>query len=273
MFCTPYHLNHPYVVFHDFHFLLSEGWKSYKEQRGHFELNKRQNETITTWDHLSFFLAPKVNHFHWIFLGMKLIEKSEVEVQYAHRWLVVPSKNYISNMERGVWKNLNGILFLLFLIVVGNCFPTNYKANDLFVQLIQFEMGREGNSRLLLPPLDGGFKMEIDWFLEACSSSFFVCILHLLFIIFINHPSQFAPLIPGPWIPAPSRSFSLLPRLFPISIYPGNIFDLHQGTHILQSLDGFAFTLGQDGRFLYISETVSIYLGLSQVWKDPFNSL
>ena len=43
------------------------------------------------------------------------------------------------------------------------------------------------------------------------------------------------------------------------------MFDAHQGTHILQSLDGFAFALGSDGRFLYISETVSIYLGLSQV--------
>jgi hypothetical protein len=33
----------------------------------------------------------------------------------------------------------------------------------------------------------------------------------------------------------------------------------------LQSMDGFAFALAADGRFLYISETVSIYLGLSQV--------
>ena len=48
---------------------------------------------------------------------------------------------------------------------------------------------------------------------------------------------------------------------------PLDIFDDHQGTHILQSLDGFAFTLAADGRFLYISETVSIYLGLSQVNK------
>ena len=40
---------------------------------------------------------------------------------------------------------------------------------------------------------------------------------------------------------------------------------MHQGTHILQSLDGFAFAIGRDGRFLYISETVSMYLGLSQV--------
>ncbi|CAM1299087.1 NPAS3 (predicted) [Pycnogonum litorale] len=43
------------------------------------------------------------------------------------------------------------------------------------------------------------------------------------------------------------------------------LFERHQGTHILQSLDGFAFALTPDGRFLYISETVSIYLGLSQV--------
>jgi len=34
---------------------------------------------------------------------------------------------------------------------------------------------------------------------------------------------------------------------------------------ISQSLDGFAFALSSDGRFIYISETVSIYLGLSQV--------
>ncbi|XP_048357710.1 neuronal PAS domain-containing protein 1 [Sphaerodactylus townsendi] len=33
----------------------------------------------------------------------------------------------------------------------------------------------------------------------------------------------------------------------------------------LCSLDGFVFALNQEGKFLYISETVSIYLGLSQV--------
>ncbi|KAG1661011.1 Protein trachealess [Nymphon striatum] len=33
----------------------------------------------------------------------------------------------------------------------------------------------------------------------------------------------------------------------------------------MRSLDGFALALTPDGRFLYISETVSIYLGLSQV--------
>jgi hypothetical protein len=33
----------------------------------------------------------------------------------------------------------------------------------------------------------------------------------------------------------------------------------------LQSLDGFVFAASRDGRFLYVSETVSVYLGLSQV--------
>lgn len=46
------------------------------------------------------------------------------------------------------------------------------------------------------------------------------------------------------------------------------VFDEHEGTHILQSLDGFAISLNSDGRFLYISETVSIYLGLSQVQNN-----
>lgn len=48
------------------------------------------------------------------------------------------------------------------------------------------------------------------------------------------------------------------------------MFEQHQGTHILQSLDGFALAVAADGRFLYISETVSIYLGLSQVSDFPF---
>uniref|UniRef100_UPI00358E088C neuronal PAS domain-containing protein 3-like n=1 Tax=Myxine glutinosa TaxID=7769 RepID=UPI00358E088C len=43
------------------------------------------------------------------------------------------------------------------------------------------------------------------------------------------------------------------------------VFGAHLGSQILQSLDGFVFVLNYDGRFLYISETVSIYLGLSQV--------
>ena len=48
------------------------------------------------------------------------------------------------------------------------------------------------------------------------------------------------------------------------------MFEEHEGTHILQSLDGFAISLNSDGRFLYISETVSIYLGLSQVSNNKY---
>uniref|UniRef100_A0A7N8WRC4 Neuronal PAS domain protein 3 n=1 Tax=Mastacembelus armatus TaxID=205130 RepID=A0A7N8WRC4_9TELE len=49
------------------------------------------------------------------------------------------------------------------------------------------------------------------------------------------------------------------------SVVASEIFEPHLGSHILQSLDGFVFALNKEGRFLYISETVSIYLGLSQV--------
>ncbi|XP_030637711.1 neuronal PAS domain-containing protein 3 [Chanos chanos] len=49
------------------------------------------------------------------------------------------------------------------------------------------------------------------------------------------------------------------------SAIAAEIFEPHLGSHILQSLDGFVFALNKEGRFLYISETVSIYLGLSQV--------
>ncbi|XP_074662483.1 protein trachealess-like [Tubulanus polymorphus] len=55
------------------------------------------------------------------------------------------------------------------------------------------------------------------------------------------------------------------PRRRSMTAVAMEIFEASQGTHILQSLDGFAFALSNDGRFLYISETVSIYLGLSQV--------
>ncbi|KAL5009305.1 hypothetical protein ScPMuIL_014886 [Solemya velum] len=71
-----------------------------------------------------------------------------------------------------------------------------------------------------------------------------------------------------PWCrdgPPPNKSVKGPPRRRPLSAVAMEIFETHQGTHILQSLDGFAFALANDGRFLYVSETVSIYLGLSQV--------
>jgi neuronal PAS domain-containing protein 1/3 len=51
-----------------------------------------------------------------------------------------------------------------------------------------------------------------------------------------------------------------------------DVFEEHEGTHILQSMDGFAISLASDARFLYISETVSIYLGLSQVSSSTWVS-
>ncbi|XP_039253820.2 uncharacterized protein LOC120330900 [Styela clava] len=43
------------------------------------------------------------------------------------------------------------------------------------------------------------------------------------------------------------------------------IIEEQLGSRILQSLDGFMFVLNCSGRFLYVSESVSIFLGLSQV--------
>ncbi|XP_071802196.1 uncharacterized protein [Asterias amurensis] len=50
-----------------------------------------------------------------------------------------------------------------------------------------------------------------------------------------------------------------------VSAIAQEVYEHNLGGHILQALDGFLFGLSNDGRFLYISETVSIYLGLSQV--------
>ncbi|XP_022092962.1 neuronal PAS domain-containing protein 3-like isoform X2 [Acanthaster planci] len=50
-----------------------------------------------------------------------------------------------------------------------------------------------------------------------------------------------------------------------VSAIAQEVFEHNLGGHILQAFDGFLFALSNDGRFLYISETVSIYLGLSQV--------
>ncbi|KAK6326518.1 hypothetical protein J4Q44_G00021630 [Coregonus suidteri] len=40
---------------------------------------------------------------------------------------------------------------------------------------------------------------------------------------------------------------------------------LQVGSHILQTLDGFIFVVAPDGKIMYISETASVHLGLSQV--------
>lgn len=49
------------------------------------------------------------------------------------------------------------------------------------------------------------------------------------------------------------------------SVTEGRFYTEPPMTFYFQSMDGFALVLGADGRLLYVSETVSIYLGLSQV--------
>ena len=45
------------------------------------------------------------------------------------------------------------------------------------------------------------------------------------------------------------------------------------GSHLLQTLDGFIFVLSSDGKIMYISETASVHLGLSQVqYRDCLDS-
>uniref|UniRef100_A0A8C1WKI1 SIM bHLH transcription factor 1b n=1 Tax=Cyprinus carpio TaxID=7962 RepID=A0A8C1WKI1_CYPCA len=41
--------------------------------------------------------------------------------------------------------------------------------------------------------------------------------------------------------------------------------NLELGSHLLQTLDGFIFVVAADGKIMYISETASVHLGLSQV--------
>ncbi|PWA29850.1 hypothetical protein CCH79_00020231 [Gambusia affinis] len=44
-----------------------------------------------------------------------------------------------------------------------------------------------------------------------------------------------------------------------------NDVSLELGSHLLQTLDGFIFVVAPDGKIMYISETASVHLGLSQV--------
>ena len=44
------------------------------------------------------------------------------------------------------------------------------------------------------------------------------------------------------------------------------------GSHLLQTLDGFIFVLSSDGKIMYISETASVHLGLSQVKNKYFST-
>jgi hypothetical protein len=41
---------------------------------------------------------------------------------------------------------------------------------------------------------------------------------------------------------------------------------------VLQTLDGFIFVVAPDGKIMYISETASVHLGLSQVGVPSHNT-
>ncbi|XP_076076393.1 single-minded homolog 1-like isoform X1 [Mytilus galloprovincialis] len=46
---------------------------------------------------------------------------------------------------------------------------------------------------------------------------------------------------------------------------PKSPLEKELGSHLLQTLDGFIFVIAPDGKIMYISETASVHLGLSQV--------
>lgn len=45
----------------------------------------------------------------------------------------------------------------------------------------------------------------------------------------------------------------------------------HNDFYVLQTLDGFIFVVAPDGKIMYISETASVHLGLSQVGVPSHN--
>ncbi|KAF4108629.1 hypothetical protein G5714_011388 [Onychostoma macrolepis] len=47
-------------------------------------------------------------------------------------------------------------------------------------------------------------------------------------------------------------------------VSPLDIMAKDLGSHLLQTLDGFVFVVASDGKIMYISETASVHLGLSQ---------
>ncbi|XP_073347416.1 neuronal PAS domain-containing protein 1 isoform X1 [Pagrus major] len=79
------------------------------------------------------------------------------------------------------------------------------------------------------------------------------------------HMRTFASQGDPPWSPLMEGDSNCSKVRRPSHSLATDMFEQHLGAHLLQSLDGFVFVVSIEGRFLYISETVSIYLGLSQV--------
>ncbi|XP_066227971.1 neuronal PAS domain-containing protein 1 isoform X1 [Saccopteryx leptura] len=107
-----------------------------------------------------------------------------------------------------------------------------------------------------LLPLPGAISSQLDK-----ASIVRLCVTYLRL-------RRFATLGAPPWglrASGPQAGLGLAPGRRGSVALVSEVFEQHLGGHILQSLDGFVFALNQEGKFLYISETVSIYLGLSQV--------
>lgn len=58
----------------------------------------------------------------------------------------------------------------------------------------------------------------------------------------------------------------------PVIPNPGETPIKELGSYLLQTLDGFIFVVAPDGKIMYISETASVHLGLSQVMHPTFLS-
>ncbi|KAL9958944.1 hypothetical protein ACROYT_G036022 [Oculina patagonica] len=67
--------------------------------------------------------------------------------------------------------------------------------------------------------------------------------------------------------PPPTASTSAAAAIVPFNQGTASYSDLaaNSGIFLLQALDGFLFVLSSDAKVLYVSETVSVHLGLSQV--------
>uniref|UniRef100_A0A3B3YNE9 Uncharacterized protein n=1 Tax=Poecilia mexicana TaxID=48701 RepID=A0A3B3YNE9_9TELE len=99
-------------------------------------------------------------------------------------------------------------------------------------------------------PLPGAITSQLD---KASVIRLTISYLHMRTFASQGDP-PWSPLLEGDNNCSKGKLETKKPRLIPDSVVLQ-----------LQSLDGFVFVVSQEGRFLYISETVSIYLGLSQV--------
>ncbi|KAI4504583.1 hypothetical protein M0802_000133 [Mischocyttarus mexicanus] len=170
------------------------------------------------------------------------------------------SSRYLEKM--GDWLNVLKMLFWL-----GNRFKNIYRSDYSILELRKEKSRDAARSRrgkenfefyelAKMLPLPAAITSQLDK-----ASIIRLTISYLKLRDFSGHGDP-------PWSrdgPPPNKTVKGTNRVRSAANAAVDHFEVHQGTHILQSLDGFAMAVAADGRFLYISETVSIYLGLSQV--------